>query len=314
MPQLEARESRGTIKDSKIQNSAHPPPITNSNVKNPSKPSVNVVKSVNVSHPNHMRVCPLTCDARVPRGYARGQAFNHSNHSNQFNSLKNSDQCSQVDERNLSQMLTPNCVEISCQTECYLSSKFSTLAMHRERAEISCQTLDCDSVEFSPNNLKNSIGDNEKSFLKSDVYCQTSFKHSLIDSDISLKQKSQILTSGTLNSGDALVNKSSEVLSNFHSTVANCNSDECNDYSQGAHTNIDIDLVSRNHTESNINEIKNFSEHKTQIQMDVDNSEIPNAKFKCVESTTTNQVDEGTLYSEEPVSDAKTPTNEEACA
>jgi hypothetical protein len=314
MPQLEARESRGAIKGSKTQNSAHPPPITNSNVKNPSKPSVNVVKSVNVSHPNHMRVCPLTCDARVPRGDARGQAFNHSNHSNQFNSLKNSDQCSQVDERNLSQMLIPNCVESSCQTECYLSNKLSTPAMQRERAEISCQTLDCDSVEFAPINLKSSIGDEEKSFLKSDVYCQTSFKHSLIDSDISLKQKSQILTSGTLNSGDALVNKSSEVLSNFHSTVANCNSDECNDNSQGAHTNIDIDLVSRNHTESNINDIKNFSEHNTQTHMDVDNSEIPNAKFKCVESTTTNQVDEGTLYSEEPVSDAKTPTSEEACA
>jgi hypothetical protein len=78
MPQLEARESRGAIKGSKTQNSAHPSPITNSNVKNPSKPSVNVVKSVNVSHPNHMRVCPLTCDAQVPRGDARGQAFNHS--------------------------------------------------------------------------------------------------------------------------------------------------------------------------------------------------------------------------------------------
>jgi hypothetical protein len=151
-------------------------------------------------------------------------------------------------------MLNPSCVEISYQTECYLSNLFSTPAMQRERAEISCQTLDCDSVEFAPINLKNSIGNNEKSFRKSDVSCQTSFKHSLIDSDIFLKQKSQILTSGTLNSGDALVNKSSEVLSNFHSTVANCNSDECNDNSQGAHTNIDIDLVSRNHTKSNIND------------------------------------------------------------
>jgi hypothetical protein len=117
-----------------------------------------------------------------------------------------------------------------------------------------------------------------------------------------LKQKSQTLTSGTLDSGDALVNKSSEVLSNFHSTVANFDSDECNDNSQGAHTNIDI------------NEMKNFSEHKTQIQMDVDNKVIPNAEFKCVKSTTTNQVDEGTMYSEEPVSDAKTPTNKGACA
>jgi hypothetical protein len=59
---------------------------------------------------------------------------------------------------------------------------------------------------------------------------------------------------------------------------------------------------------------KNFSEHKTQTHMDVDNGEIPNAEFKCVKSTTMNQVDEGTMYSEEPVSDAKTPTNKGACA
>jgi hypothetical protein len=128
--------------------------------------------------------------------------------------LNSSDQCSQVDERNLPQILNPNSVEISCQTECYLSNQFSTRAMLRDRAEISYQTLDCDSVEFAPINLKSSIGNAEKSFQKSDVSCQTSFKNSLIDSYLFLKQRSQTLTSGSLDSGDALVNKSNEDLSN----------------------------------------------------------------------------------------------------